>query len=207
VTDASFTDEQKEKKPVYFSVIQYFEVPKTDQQVSFGFRLAFVPGDNPEVLLGNELSSELSETAFESQPWYGSTFRFGVQKGLEEGRAECRGSSDSPEDVGSNGGLTTACPFAPDESGEVAGQTFLASLKLSSEVSGEPGGGGGGGAGGGGGVVGGGGGGDICATNNSCPASQAPAPLPIAGAGAAFAWSRRVRRRYTLAPANAQIVA
>ncbi|MEI6615621.1 MAG: hypothetical protein WCL59_03495, partial [Cyanobium sp. ELA507] len=31
-----------------------------------------------------------------------------------------------------------------------------------------------------------------------CRPSQAPAPLPILGAGAAFAWSRRVRRRYGL---------
>jgi hypothetical protein len=214
--DKSFTEDQIKKKPVYFSVIQYFKSPETDQNVSIGFRLAFVPaGDKPGDQSGENLAL-LGMDRSESQPGYGATFRFGVQKGLEDGKAECGGIADGPEVVASNGGFTTACPFAPDEAGEVAGQPFLASLRLSSEIverdetSGEysspkkpeydngddnelacgheddrspitqyrDGKGGEGGESGG-----------------NCRA-QAPAPLPILGAGAAFAWSRRVRRRY-----------
>lgn len=80
MADASFTEEQQAKKPVYFSVIQYFEVPSDFKQASFGFRLAFVPshepGKNPELLGVDE---------FESQPGYGTTFRFGGQQGLDVG--------------------------------------------------------------------------------------------------------------------------
>lgn len=214
MTDASFTEDQNSRNPLYFSVIQYYQIPESDQKVSFGFRLAFVPGDQPEVLLGNQLlDSELSEpaeTAYESQPWYGTTFRFGGQQGLVDGSGECHGNADGPEVVASNGGVTTACPFTPDESGEVAGQTFLAGLTLTLEANKSPGGGGTGGSGGGGVPVGGGGGpvgGGSCDPNSSCPVSQTPGPLPIAGAGAAFAWSRRVRRRHTLVPAKAPITA
>ena len=199
--DASFTEEQQTKKPVYFSVIQYFEVPENYKNVSFGFRLAFVPGEEA----GKDLEL-LGMDEFESQPGYGTTFRYGVQQGLEEGRAACRGSADGPEVVASNGGVTTACPFAPDEAGEVAGQPFLSNLQLSYEIvpaqiqppyvpsvpstngTPQPPG-------------------EVPAGPQPQPLAQTPAPLPIAGAGAAFAWSRRVRRRYTLVPAKAQIQA
>jgi hypothetical protein len=201
MADASFSPEQQAKKPVYFSVIQYFELPDKFKQVSLGFRLAFVPGENP-----GEDPKLLGIDEFESQPGYGATFRFGVQQGLAEGGAECRGSADDPKIVAMNGGITTACPFAPDEAGEVAGQPFLSNLKLSYEIvtaqiqppyqapvstpngSPQP-------------PVG------PPAGPQPQPLAQTPAPLPIFGAGAAFAWSRRVRRNYRLVPAKAQIQA
>lgn len=117
--------------------------------------------------------------------------------------------------------MTSSCPFAPDQSEEVAGNTFLSSLEFRAEKldkgpttyrysrdrEAEDNEGGEGYEGGGhcnqDSVVSyssseyneGGEGGE---GEGACSPSHAPAPLPILGAGAAFAWSRRVRRRYGL---------
>ena len=193
--DRGFTAEEQQRNPVYFSVIQYFEIPRSEQWASFGFRLAFVPaGDNPSDKPGDNLAL-LGLDQYESRSGYGATFRFGQ---FERKIDTCQGSADELNIVASNGSITKACPFAPDEAGEVAGQPFLASLRLSSEVVGEHHNGGE----------------DpilddsiknkpVCKDDDDdrkvgCRPSQAPAPLPILGAGAAFAWSRRVRRRYGL---------
>lgn len=224
----------KEKLPVgtgtprYFSVIQYSKDDFSGMEANFAFRLAFLPTDTEGVQQVVGYSDKPNaDGLYESQPWYGAGFRFGgSQAGLDvNGDARCSGSPATAEELFNTGQwVTAACPFAPDRDGLVAGQTFLSSLELTAEKIKDPalkskppgfdddedecdeGGEGGengdkyknsgsGGEGGEGGESG-----------HNCKA-QTPAPLPIAGAGAAFAWSRRVRRRYTLVPAKAQIVA
>ena len=192
-------------------------------EANFAFRLAFLPtGKEGAKQVVGYFDKSNAEGLYESQPWYGAGFRFGGrQANLDvNGVASCGGYPANPDrpDISDGQCVTAACPFAPDADGYVAGQTFLSSLELTAEKFDNPalkppkppgldndgdddehecddndrssisyGGGGQGGEGGEGGESGG-----------NCRTSQAPAPLPILGAGAAFAWSRRVRRRYGL---------
>jgi hypothetical protein len=211
------------QNPIYFSVIQYLKDPNSGTQSNFAFRLAFIPNgeEGGEKVVGFSAEPN-TEGLFQSEPWYGTSFRFGgSQADLRDGVASCGGNPATYEalsDPNGPGWVTSACPFAPDELGEVAGNTFLSNLEFkvkeldsgstayrySGGGEGEENEGGEGHEGGGhcnqnsvasysssedneGGEGGEGGG---------CTPSQAPAPLPILGAGAAFAWSRRVRRRY-----------
>lgn len=219
MNDESFTDELKRGgKPVYFSVVQYFEDPKSGMKNSIGFRLAFLADDEKFGVLGFAAGEEgESGKVAESNSWYGTTFRFGVQGDLDKGVANCSGTADEFEASKSNGWKTSACPFAPDDSEEVAGNTFLSNLefKVKELDSGSTayrysGGGEGEENEGGEGHESGGHCNSVSVYDGNeegegsegegggCSPSQAPAPLPILGAGAAFAWSRRVRRRYGL---------
>jgi hypothetical protein len=202
------------QNPIYFSVIQYLKDPNSATQSNFAFRLAFIPNGEEGVQRVVGFSDEPNtEGLFQSEPWYGTGFRFGgSQADLRDGVASCGGNPATYEalsDPNGPGWVTSACPFAPDELGEVAGNTFLANLEfkvkeLDSGSTAYRYSGGGEGEDGDestghghcnsvsvydGNEEGEGGG---------CSPSQAPAPLPILGAGAAFAWSRRMRRRYGL---------
>lgn len=124
--------------PLYFSVIQYSKDPFSSMEANFAFRLAFLPTgkEGPQQVLGYS-DKPYSEGLYESQPWYGVGFRFGgSQADLDvKGVASCGGYPANPDqpDIRDGQWVTAACPFAPDEIGDVAGQTFLSSLELTAE--------------------------------------------------------------------------